>query len=152
MVYTMDSQDSCFKHKNTRHTRWNLQSDVTLATVLGELRSVKDECSRLRSLMNQGNAHHIEALKAEWSRMTSELTTKQNGMVNRLARIEGHLTHVGADQNNELQSRASEMNLRIQDISPNMELRSRSREAQGLPHQELVNKMERKAKLAAKAL
>ena len=54
-------------------------SEITLATVLGGLRSVKDECSRLRRLMNQINAHHVEALKAEWSQMTGELTARQRG-------------------------------------------------------------------------
>ena len=65
----------------------------------------------------------------KWSHVTGELTTRQDGMVNRLTRIEGHLNHVAADQNNAIESSQetwtnSEMSLRIQNVSSNMELRS----------------------------
>ena len=100
--------------------------EVTLTAVLSEVRSVKDGCSRRTNIVEQVRAHHVDALKAEWSHMTAELIAKQNGMVNRVGRIEGHLSQFASDQNNalesnqttwrdiqELKSRAAEMNARM---------------------------------------
>ena len=50
------------------------------------------------------NVRHIEALKAECARITEEVTARQNAMVNRVSRIEGHLDTLARDQNNALES------------------------------------------------
>ena len=86
--------------------------------------------------------------------MTSELTTRQKGVVNRLGRIEGHLNDFASDQNNALESsqatwrniqglrtRAAEMNLRIQDMGSELELKIR--EAQGVPNHEMISEMKK---------
>ena len=78
--------------------------EVALATVLGEMRTVKDECSRLRNIVEQVGAYQVDALKTEWSHMVVEATTRQSGMATRLARLEGQLNHLVSDQHSALES------------------------------------------------
>ena len=54
--------------------------------------------------MEDVNAHHVEALKAEWPHMAAQATSRQHGVANQLGRIEGHLNRQAFDQNNALES------------------------------------------------
>ena len=54
--------------------------------------------------MESVDARHTEALKIEWAHITTEITARQNTMVNRASRIEGHINNLEHDQNNALES------------------------------------------------
>ena len=81
--------------------------------------------------------------------MAAEVTTRQNGTVNRLGRLEGQINHLSFDQRNALESsqetwrtiQETEMSLRLHETISKIELTVR--QAQGLPHYELVNEMKR---------
>ena len=121
--------------------------EITLATVLSEVRTVKDECSRIRSIVEQVSAHHIELLKNERSHVTAQVTTRQNGMTSRLTQLEGQLHDIAFNQHTaveskqeirmvvqEFQIRAHEMDRRLQEMSSIMQ--SVTREAHGFSQQD----------------
>ena len=37
--------------------------EITLATIMNEMRTVKDECNRLRNIVEQVGGRHVDALR-----------------------------------------------------------------------------------------
>ena len=120
----------------------------------GRTKTVTDECNRLRTQMEGIDARYVEALKAGWSHITAETNIRQNTLVTRIGQVEGHLNTLARDQSNavessqatwrsiqELKTRASELNVKIQDVGASME--QKLIEVQGLPLPDLHNEFKK---------
>ena len=79
-----------------RVAEWLHNPELTLGTVMNEVTTVKDERSRLRTNVENVSAQ-VNALKAAWSHMAADVTTRQSGKANRLSQIEGHLNLLASD-------------------------------------------------------
>ena len=66
------------------------EPEVTLTT-MNELRIVNAEGVQPRTRVEGVDAHQMEALKAEWVHVTTEITARQNALSTRIGRIEGRL-------------------------------------------------------------